>query len=227
MSSDWTIGFITAGTQDHLLQLGIESAQREMPDAQIIVVGGERHWNNVDHIPFDESVKSGWITRKKNLIAQNAKGHNIAILHDYLALEEGWAKGVYAYGDDWSTCMHRVLNADGTRYRDWCVIYNDAWMEPPIDDEKPEFEPGRMMFYGTRGHERWQYYSGSYFCAKRSVLLRVPLDEERVMGQGEDVQWCRLLYKEYGPDVFSMNTFSAVKLLKYKDPVPWQRLPCL
>jgi hypothetical protein len=124
--------------------------------------------------------------------------------------------------------MHRVLNADGSRYRDWCVIYNDAWMDPPIDFEEPsEIHPGRMMNYTTRGHERWQYYSGSYFCTKRKILLDVPLDETRIMGQGEDVQWSRLVYKKYGSGVFTMNPYASVKLLKYKPPVPWQGLPCI
>ena len=124
--------------------------------------------------------------------------------------------------------MHRILNADNSRYRDWCVIYNDAWMNPPIDDQQPPEEcPGRMMYYHTRGHERWQYYSGSYFCVKKDILLETPLDEDRVQAEGEDVQWSRLIYDKYGPSVFQMNEMAAAKLLKYKEPVPWQRLACI
>jgi hypothetical protein len=46
---------------------------------EIIVVGGsvDKCEQNVTWISFDESKKSGWITRKKNLITQNAKYENI------------------------------------------------------------------------------------------------------------------------------------------------------
>lgn len=225
---NWTIGFITNGTQDPILSLALQSVRRECPDAQLVVVGGPGY--DVDlHIPFEESSRGGWITAKKNLIARHADHENIAILHDYIELMPGWNKGVTEFGDDWFTCMHRVLNSDGQRYRDWCVIYNDAWMEPPIDDVPPptNMGPGRMLDYGSRGHERWQYYSGSYFCTKKSVMLETPLDETRFQGGGEDVQWCRLLYQKYGSDAFTMNTNASVRLLKYKTPVGWQGLPCI
>lgn len=225
---NWTIGFITAGTQDDLLKIGLDSVRREAPDAQLIVVGGFANYGVDIHVPFDESEHAGWITAKKNLIAQYAKHENVCILHDYLALEPGWLKGCDAFGYDWLTCMHRIHNANGARYRDWCVIYNDAWMNPPIDNQKaPSDFPGRMMHYETKGHERWQYYSGSYFCAKKEVLLEVPLDETRFIGQGEDVQHSRLLYQRYGSRVFTMNTMAAARLLKFKRPVPWQNLPCI
>lgn len=226
--NNWTIGFITAGTQNALLTLGAESVRREVPEAQLIIVGGESNIDCDTHIPFQEDSNPGWITKKKNLIVQNSECDNIAILHDYLCLEPGWLQGVESFGYDWLTCMHKVINADNSRYRDWCVIYNDAWMNPPIDSQVPPSDlPGRMMHYVTRGHERWQYYSGSFFCAKKQVLLEVPLNESRLIGQGEDVEHCRRLYKKYGPEVFQMNTQASVRLLKYKNPVPWQKLPLL
>ena len=225
---NWTIGFITNGQQYPLLQRGIESVRREMPDAQLVLIGGEDYWQVDTHVQFDENVKPGWITRKKNLIAQVADHDNIAILHDYLALEPGWGRGVESFGDDWLTCMHKVVNHNGGRYRDWCVIYNDAWMDPPIDNATPpECVPGRSLQYSTRGYERWQYYSGSYFCAKKQVMLDTPLDEDRTQGGGEDVQWSRLLYQKYGEQAFTMNTLSSVRLLKQKPLAPWQHLPCL
>lgn len=228
MDSKWTIGFITAGTQDDLLRQGIDSVRREAPDAQLIVVGGEGY--DVDlHVPFDESKKAQWITRKKNIITGHAMHDNICYMHDYVALEPGWLDGFKEYGDDWLTCMTKVKNQNGVRYRDWCVIYNDAWMDPPIDKITPpeNSPPGRVMNYDTRGHERWQYMSGAYFCAKKQVMIEVPLDEERVQSQGEDVQHSRFLYARFGESVFQMNTLSSVKFLKQKEHAPWEYLPRL
>lgn len=227
--NQWTVGYITAGPDDVLLQCSIASARRELPDAQIIVVGGDGNLDCDLHVPFDESEKSGWITKKKNLIAKHADHENLVMLHDYIAFEPGWLKGADDFGYDWMTCMHRIINTDDSRYRDWCVIYNDAWMEPRIDHQLPPngMGDGRRMHYDTKGHERWQYYSGAYFCVKRDVLLENLFDETRLQAQGEDVQWSRLLYKRYGPEVFNMNVGSSVRLQKYKPMVPWERLPCI
>ncbi len=215
----WTFTVITQSP--NYLPAIIQSIENECPDGQLIVVGGEKTWRTeLDHvhIPFDESEKPGWITRKKNLSLKWAKYDNLCIMHDYVALEPGWLEGFEKYGYDWLTCMTKVFNADGERYRDWCLIYNDAW-KPPIDDQKPPAQGGKLLDYTDYTHGRWQYYSGAYFCVKREVLLEVPLDESLVQGAGEDVYWSRCLYKHFGSSVFRMNFHSAVKLLKYKNRV--------
>ncbi len=222
----WTFGIVTFGTSP-LLAEAIATIREHGPEgSEVLVVGGDQHPEDADvWVNFDESIKEGWLTRKKNMIAEWANCDNLCVMHDYVGLEPGWASGVESFGNDWLTCMHRVLNNDGSRYRDWCVINNDAWMNPPIDDQKPPFAyPGRLLKYHRTEYGRWQYYSGTYFCVKREVMLETPLDEERVQNQGEDVQWSRFLYQKYGDRAFTMNPSAAVRLLKYKPPVPWQHL---
>lgn len=229
----WTFGIITDGKQNQFLEESIKSIQREVPHAQLIIVGGSNLWQGIlkDYyfIDFDDSkheFQKGWITRKKNLIAQAASYDNLCILHDYVALGDGWYKGVVDFGADWSTCMHRILNTDNDRYRDWCMISNDAWMDSPIDKQQPPSEfPGCLLDYNNNTWGRWQYLSGTYFCVKRQIMIEVPFDEKRLQNDGEDVQWSRLLYQRYGQRVFTMNPHAYVKLLKYKSPVSWQELP--
>jgi hypothetical protein len=226
----WTFGIITDGKNwDRVYDiLGSIQRQSVSVEHQIIICGGEEWWGrrtpSTLYIPFDETQKEkGWITRKKNLIAQSAHHDNLCLMHDYVRLDPKWVEGFEKHGDDWLTCTNRIFNLDGSRFRDWCVIYNDAWMEPPIDDTPPPTGAGRLLYYGTRGYERWQYYSGAYFCTKTQVMLDVPLDENRIWGQGEDVQWCRLLYKKYGAKAFDLNMESKVHLLKQKERAPWER----
>lgn len=226
---NWTFGIITDGQQDHLLKQSIDSIQREVPHAQLIVVGGSNQWQGMvkdyHFIDFDDSqheFRKGWITRKKNLVAQAASYDNLCILHDYIALGDGWYEGVVDFGGGWLTCMHRILNTDNTRYRDWCMISNDAEMSPRIDQQpSPQFL-GSLLNYNNNTWGRWQYLSGAYFCVKRQTIIDVPFDEKRLQNDGEDVQWSRLLYQRYGQRVFTMNLHAYVKLLKYKPPVSWQ-----
>lgn len=229
----WTFGIITDGNAGPRVVRVIRSIINEVPDAEIIVVGGTKDNAKLEqpvcvadstyHIPFAEDVKTAWITRKKNLIAKCASHDNVCIMHDYVALEPGWLEGYDMFGDRWLTCMNRIQNLDGTRFRDWCILHHDSWMYPPIDEQMPpETSAGRLVPYDQKPDPRWQYYSGAYFCSKKSVLIEVPFDESRSWGQGEDVQWSRLIYKRYGPDVFNFNPYSIARFLKQKDRAHWE-----
>lgn len=226
----WTFGIITHDNPPHL-DCVIDSIRDHGPsDSQIVLVGGNQEHDADIWIPFNDLAKNndpnktGWITKKKNLVGQVAKYENLCIMHDYISLEPGWSEGVESFGSDWLTCMHRILNSDNARYRDWCVIFDDAWMDPRIDDAPiPRGSRGGLLDYELNTWGRWQYYSGAYFCVKRSVLAKVPMNEGRVQNGGEDVEWSRRLYEEYGQHVFSMNPDSSVKLLKHKGGSPIER----
>lgn len=227
----WTFGIITDGKAvDRVNEIICSIKSNFQDDSEIIVVGGEDESgykdSNVCHCSFDETKKEGWITKKKNLVAEVANNENLCILHDYVKLCIDWSDGFDQFGEDWLTCTNMIFNNDGQRFRDWCVIYNDAWMDPPIDDQEPPGTiAGRLLSYDKIDQGRWQYYSGAYFCCKREVLLSVPLNENRGWGQGEDVEWCRNLYKKYGDGVFNFNPHSTVSFLKQKEYAPWERLP--
>lgn len=226
MNNGWTFGIITDGRDPNLLDQSIASILREAKNEDdIIVVGGKQKpkHSSVIWIPFDESIVNGWLTKKKNLIGEFSRHERICIMHDYIGLLPGWREG-FDRLPDWLTATNTILNADGKRYRDWCVIYNDAWMNPPIDDTKPPEElDGHLLDYTNNSMGRWQYYSGAYFCTTKSIIMSIPLNESRGIAQGEDVEWCRRLYQKYGQEVFKFNPYSKVQLLKQKQPAPWER----
>ena len=93
---NWTFGIITAGNNfDNLSKICDSIYNQQIPEEQyeIIIVGGNNiELPNVRHIPFDESKKSKWITKKKNIIAENAKFDNLCIMHDYIILDNQWYK---------------------------------------------------------------------------------------------------------------------------------------
>ena len=57
------------------------------------------------------------------------------------------------------------------------------------------------------------YISGAYFCAKKQFMLKYPLDETLIWGQGEDVEWSFRSREIWN---YKCNPNSIVKLLKYK-----------
>ena len=62
-----TFGFVTDGSNDLLLAQGIQSIKNvQLSDYEIIVIGNTSiNDDEVKVIRFDDSIKTGWITRKK------------------------------------------------------------------------------------------------------------------------------------------------------------------
>ena len=226
---NFTFGIVTYSGHDGKDNLNkvnniIDAIENEnIPEYEIIVVGdfaGER--KNTRVIKFDETVKKGWITRKKNIITEEAKHDIIVYTHDYIAPVKGFYRGWTKFGDDWDIAMNVVINGDGTRYRDW-VVLDDPRVKPGWVQLEPWCPPegkirhGRSFFpsYGYRDTKH-MYISGGYWVAKKKVMEEEPLDEDIVWGQGEDVEWSDRVREKYK---YVMNTHSAVKLDHYKDPI--------
>lgn len=204
MDIDFSFGIITGGFNDHFLSIVVDSIRNlNLPNYEIIIVGNTNVKCDVN-IPFDESSKQMWITKKKNIITNNAKYDNIVYLHDYVIFDRDWYNGYKLFGDNFDICMNVILNNDGSRFRDWCI-----WEPSRIGNSGPGLMP-----YDITDLSKFMYISGSYWVAKKQVMLDFPLDESLIWGQGEDVLWSKQVTSKYE---FSINTNSVVRLLKQKD----------
>jgi len=203
----FTFGIITSGGKELLINEIIDSIEKEkIPNYEIIIVGGTpiNRVNSIN-ISFDETIKSGWITKKKNLITTNASFDNIVYLHDYIKLNEGWYDGHLLSGENFKIRMDKIINFDGTRFRDWSI-----W---PHNGNSMDSLIGRncLIPYDMDHLSKFQYISGSYWVAKKDVMLEFPLNENLCWGQGEDVQWSKIVRNKYD---FNMNSHSSVKIMK-------------
>ena len=179
-----------------------------IPEYEIIVIGGElKSWyDNVIHKPFEEN--SGPYTLKKNLITKYAKYENIVYTHDYLIFDNNWYEGFKKFGDDWDICMNVVQNQDGTRFRDWC-----AWNDPVLCyDVRGQRHNVVLVPYDYKKTE-YLYISGTYWVAKKTVMEENMLNETLGWGQGEDVEWSKRVLPKYS---YKMNTHSIIKSLRDK-----------
>jgi hypothetical protein len=195
----WTFGIITAGDQEERINKIIDSISSQgilSHNYEIIIVGKcllKR--DNLKIISFDENIKPGWITRKKNIIAQLSVFNNICLLHDYVEFISGWYKSFEIFGEDWDTCMNPIETINGERYRDWTL-----W---PVEN----------IPYEDHSKIRDMYISGTYFCVKKSFLLKHPFNENMIWGQGEDVEWSMRTRFFWN---YRCNPNSIVRFLKLK-----------
>jgi len=220
-----SFGIITDGNNDVYLNQVIDSIDAlSIPNYEVIVVGNSKiERDNTTIIPFDETIKKAWITKKKNLITQHAKYDNVVYSHDYIKFDKDWYTGFLKFGNDFDLCMTKIVNPNETRYRDWCLcMWNDP-RDESIFGHKNQLisdivEPGMrcLLPYDEKRFTNHMYFSGAYWVAKKNVMMEFPLNDELVWGQGEDVIWSIGVRKKYQ---FKMNKYSKVKLLKHKDPI--------
>jgi len=207
---EFTFGIVTSGTNDSMLESVIGSIRSQnMPSYEIVIVGNTSiRGDRIRVVPFNEGSKKGWITRKKNIVTREALFENVVYMHDYFGLEPGWYEGWKSFGNDFTACMNKIVNYDGARFRDWTLF------PPHSNPSMPEIPPREVMLpydIDTSKLNRFMYFSGGYWVAKRDIMLELPLDEKLVWGEGEDVLWSEQFRSKYR---FSMNPNSSVKILK-------------
>lgn len=219
---NFTFGIITSGNSEDNINLIIDTIESQHIQLYEIIIVGQAHLNRnlTKIIPFDENIKKAWITKKKNLITKHAKYENIVYLHDYIKFDGDWYKGYIKYGDNFKICMNIIKNADGTRFRDWIL---DPWTDKNIRNivsskshKDKSLSLGCLLPYKELTLSKYMYISGSYWVAKRDVMLEFPLDENLQWGQGEDLAWSSKVRKKYE---FSFNPYSTVKSIKLKNVV--------
>jgi len=207
---DFTFGVcVTSHNKDYHDMIIDSIEQLNIPNYEILFIGVEDCENDrVKLLDFDESVKKGWITRKKNLLCQNAKFENVVLLHDYVAFNALWYEGFLKFGNDWEAAMNVILNSDGNRFRDWCLNPYDV-----IPPEGPIANREFLLPYEETKLNSKMYFSGAYWVAKTKFMLSHPLDEKLGWAESEDMEWSNRARED---TQFVMNPFSIVYFLKNK-----------
>jgi len=221
---EFTFGIVTSGIEDDNINKIIDSIEKQnMPNYEIIIVGNSKILrNNTKVIEFDDDKFSKLITRKKNIITNLAKFENVVYMHDYIILSDDWYAGYLKFGNDFDLCMNKIINPDGTRYRDWCIcMWNDPTISHIIGQTNSianlvGSDMKCLLPYDENRFIKYMYFSGAYWVSKRKIMEEFPLNDKLHWGEGEDVEWSMKVRERYN---FSMNKYSEVELLKYKSPI--------
>jgi hypothetical protein len=228
---NFTFGIITLGDYDNFIIQIIESIKKNnIPNYEIIIVGNTKikETDNIIVIPFNENIKPGWITKKKNIIVLNAKFENIVLLHDYVELCDNWYEGFLKFGNDFDFCVTKIINLDGNRFRDYTLFpyvvdYLNIFYSPGKDIDK-YFNDFCLLPYNFENNNKtnkYMYISGTYYVIKKTVAINHLLNENLVHGKGEDVEYSKRLHKN--GIIIKCNKYSSVKFLKFKQSVHWEK----
>lgn len=225
----FTFGIITDGFNDKFLNIIIKSIiDNNIPEYEIIIVGNTNlKMDNIKIIKFNENIKQGWITKKKNIIIKEAIYENIVLIHDYIKFNEDWYKGFLKFGNNFDLCITKIINTDNSRYRDYTLFpYKVDFLNIDYSpsDINEYFKNNCLLpydFKNTIKTNKYLYISGAYYIIKKNIALKFPLDENIVHCGGEDVELCKRLHNNN--IIITCNSNSSVTLLKYKTPIHWEK----
>lgn len=179
----FTFGICT--TYDNIGQLTevVDSIRAlNIPNVEIVIAGSYEKFDRLIHqFPYhnvNTILSDGWLPKKKNTITKFASHENIVFLHDYYVFDHGWYNAYRKFGEAWDICSNPQHLISGHRhFTDWVV-----WDHPSL----PRYT---SLDYMDWAHTKYQYISGGYFLAKRSLLQQFPLNETMLPGSPEDVEW--------------------------------------
>jgi hypothetical protein len=173
----------------------------KIPNFEILIITGSEiePMENVRHIRFDENQKPNWVTRKKNILAEEATFNNVVLMHDYFVFDKDWYKNFLEFGEEWDVCSNAQLMMNGKRhFTDWVM-----W-------DSPIFPRYTSIPYDDWTQTAYMYQSGGYMIVKKRFMERFPMNENMTWGSAEDVEWSlrmrdRAIWKCNGNSIVKHN----------------------
>lgn len=187
----FTFGIVTVyEDKDRLQEIILSIRNLNIPEYEILFVGGGDSdgidGQDIRKINFDENEKPKWITRKKNILVQEARYDNVILMHDYHIFDPNWYEAFKSFGTDWDICSCPQYLITGSRNpMDWSL-----W-------DKPGHGRAWSLNYNDWSQTQYMYISGGFFMVKKNVLLEEPLDEALVWNEEEDVEWSMRVRNKY------------------------------
>lgn len=180
-----------------------------IPEKEILLCGRPDknflYWDKVRIVGEDIPAPPVWITRKKNVLAQEARFENLCILHDRVFLPLNFLEAIKNFGDYFpfaafqSLWFDDLLNLSPVRYSDYgCaseghqadIVSADqnnqvSHFTPSLfaEVERQNFKSGNPI-----RNQPGSYLTGSLYIVKRHVWLHTPQNEQLYWAEFEDIE---------------------------------------
>lgn len=201
----------------------------DVPEKEILLCGRPdrsfRYWDQVRIVGEDIPAPPVWITRKKNVLAQEARHENLCIIHDRVFLPVNFMSAMRQFGDLYpfagfqSLWFDDRLNLSPVRYSDYHCIneghktplaaVNQSGRLSAIHPELfAEFEKQEYLCANPVRYRSGNYLTGSLYIVKRNAWLHTPQDENLYWAQFEDVEQGQRCHANGIPHVIIPGAFT-------------------
>ena len=193
----WTFGILTSGDSAPAARMASAILNLNLPNVEVIFCGprptGVPNDPRVSAIDLEEPEPRGWITRKKNLIADRARYDNLCLLHDRYVITPDWADALDAYGACFSFLTFpqvyyaAVEKQFPQRYPDYQLLAQERGIQGALSSGV--YDPERVFHPDYDDFSETAFCCGGLYLAKRSLWNLVRQDEALYHCEWEDISF--------------------------------------
>lgn len=193
----WTFGILTSGESPQAASMAAAILELSLPNVEIIFCGprpaGAPNDPRVSAIDLDAPEPRGWITRKKNLIANRARYDNLCLLHDRYVITPDWADALDAYGRCYSVLTFpQVYYASvdkqfPQRYPDYQLLAQDRGIQGAL--ASGVYDADRVFHPDYDDFSETAFCCGGIYLARRSLWNLVRQNESLFHCEWEDISF--------------------------------------
>lgn len=186
----WTFGLLTMGDREKNIINYISTIEKYCSESyEIIVISAKEidflnKYDNVKQISFSERDSLGWITKKKNIICNNAMYSDILVCHDRFSLTEDFFNRFDSWGYSYGIAAPRIKLRNGQRSLDWAMVssQNNVW------------STGGLLNY--RAYSPYAYCPGGATLIRKGFWKKYQWNENLFWNEHEDVELCRRVQRQ-------------------------------
>jgi len=227
----WTFWIITNWKRkDWIIQVIESIIKQNIPHYEIIICWFLEDKSiidtfNIKYIEFTEKDNIGWITKKKNLVVENALYENLMIMHDKIILDNNWFKWMKEYWNNFESLSCITHTSDWRRYSDWKIaLWKDLYYIHNKVYNKIKFFVNQWIYKESLwfnqfylDYKDWDEKSvviGHFNIVKKSIISKVKWDENLYWNCAEDIALSYDLSSNWYLNKF--NSYSKVTSLNYR-----------
>ena len=193
----WSFGILTSGDSARGAEMAAAILALDLPNVEVVFCGPRPFDapkdDRVRSIDLDRAEPRGWITRKKNLLAETSRYDNLCLLHDRFVITPAWAAALRDCGPSFSfLTFPQVFFADtdrrfGQRYADYQVLHQSSGVPQAL--ESTIFAGERVWYAAYDDFYETAFCCGGLYVAKRCLWNRVRQDESLYHCEWEDASF--------------------------------------
>lgn len=200
----WTFGMLTTGARLENVERFITSVEENCREPYEVLIVSPVPLPSIESrrgvrvLLFSEHDELGWITRKKNLIAERARYSDILICHDRFTLDRDFTRSFADWGYAYGLAAVRVRLEDGRRGLDWGVV----------SSQNHVYSSGGLLDY--RAYSQYVYVPGGATVIRKAFWRDFPWNDNLFWNEHEDVELCRRVQSAGG--VISLSSATVIAL---------------
>lgn len=191
----WSFGILTAGQSANAEKMARSILALHCQKTEIIICGAMPKNvpddKRIIHIDLERPEPRGWISKKKNMIADAAKYSNLCIMHDRFIIPKNFLEAMERYGKVFSFLTFPQLffpdssRTFAQRYADYQVLFQQSNIKETFSHKIYDSE--KVLYPKYNDYYETAFCCGGVYVSKKSLWNLIRQDESLYLCEWEDI----------------------------------------